>query len=109
MPPDGSSGITICSPQVGQTYAPSSFGRSRFFFRFFMTTRHDSTGRPSHHVAHNSSLAEPCTGDSEQILCTKICSSLPGRSSAHHLQPFLSLALPKCSIKHERLDLPPFS
>ena len=36
MPPEGSSGMTICSPQVGQTYNPSSFGRRCFFFRFFM-------------------------------------------------------------------------
>jgi hypothetical protein len=27
--------MTIRSPQVGQTYAPSSIGSPRFFFRFF--------------------------------------------------------------------------
>lgn len=34
VPPDGSRGTTIRSPQDGQTYAPSSEGRRRFFFRF---------------------------------------------------------------------------
>jgi hypothetical protein len=35
VPPEGSSGMTICSPQIGQTYEPSSIGRRCFFLRFF--------------------------------------------------------------------------
>src|SRR5262245_1125920 len=35
-PPDGSTGITIRYQQDGQTYAPSSLDRRRFFFRFFI-------------------------------------------------------------------------
>jgi hypothetical protein len=35
LPPEGSSGMTICSPQVGQTYEPSPPGRRRLFLRFF--------------------------------------------------------------------------
>jgi len=44
--------FTICSPQVEQMYEPSSVGRRRFFFLFFMSTpavtsaARSSTSRP---------------------------------------------------------------